>query len=113
MVDLGVLPQDRALIPRLLHPLDGAVARAGDRAGIGTWPRAGGNQYRIITAPRRVNRAAVIQRADIDVNRGRLRLIPDHGAAQSRVESDALVRHRDEFWRRPTFFLRLGHALLP
>src|SRR5262249_57518245 len=68
MIDFGVLPEDVSLISRLLHPLYGAVTCSRHRPWKGAWTRTRGNQDGIIAAPCGVNRAAVIQCADIDVN---------------------------------------------
>src|SRR5215470_10415099 len=113
MVHFCVLAENRALVSGLLYPLNRTVAGASDGSGIGARSCAGGNQDGIVAAPSSMNRASIIQCADIHMNGGCVGLVSDHRAAQSRVESNTLVRNRDKFWRRPTFFLCPGHALLP
>ncbi len=113
MVDLGILPDDTALIAGLLHPLDRAVARAGHGAGISARPGARGNQHRIVAAPGGVFRAAVIERADVDVNCGSGRLIAHHRGAERGVERHRLMRHGNQFRRRQASFVRFRDALLP
>ena len=113
VIDLGVLPNNPALVPRLLYPLHGDIARSRHRTGIGAGPGAGGNQDRVIAPPCGMNCSAIIQSADIDVNGGRRRLISHHGAAQRCIESHAFMRHRDQLRSWPSLFLGSGHALLP
>ena len=113
VVDLRVLPENSALVPRLLYPLHGDIARSRHRAGIGAGPGAGGDQDRVIAPPCGMNGSAIIQSADIDVNGGRRRLISHHGAAQRRIESHAFVRHRNQLGCWPSPFLSFGHTLLP
>src|ERR1043166_4050354 len=113
MIDFCVLPKDGALVSGLLNPLNGAVAGTGNGAGIGARTRPGGNQYWIVSTPGRMNRAAIIQCANVDVNSGRRGLVSDHRAAERGVERHALMRHGNKFGSRPTFFLSFGDALLP
>src|SRR5215472_10495484 len=101
MIHFCVLSQNRTLIPGLLYPLNGAVARPRHGSAIGARPRARSNQDRIVAAPSRMNRAAVVQCTDIDMNGGCVGLVSDHRTAQGRIESNALMRHRNKFWRRP------------
>ena len=72
-----------------------------------------GNQNRIGSAPCRMDRAAVIQGADIDMDRGRRRLIRHHRAAQGSIQRDSFVKNGYEPRRRPASLLRSGNALLP
>src|SRR5262249_57560141 len=102
MIDFGVLPEDVSLISRLLHPLYGAVTCSRHRPWKGAWTRTRGNQDGIIAAPCGVNRAAVIQCADIDVNSGSVGLVFDHSAAPRSVQSHPPMWSPDHFWLRPT-----------
>src|ERR1044071_3215143 len=112
MIELGVLPDDLALVARLLHPLDGPVARSRHGTWVGARAGAGGDQHGVTAAPRAVQRGAVIQGADIDVRRRDRRLAGNHRAAKRRVERNAFVRHRDQLGNGPAAHLRLGDTLL-
>ena len=64
-------------------------------------------------APRRVNRAAHMQRTDVHVHRGGCGPPAHRGKAERRVKADMLMRNRDEpHWIVVTMRPRLGDGFL-
>src|SRR5262249_3218882 len=68
MVELGVLPENSALIARLLHPIDERIAAARHLIWKRPRARAGRHEDRAAIVPRGVNGSALMKRADIHVH---------------------------------------------